>query len=280
MQIHTDVVYLCRIPREQIGAFALGYLALILGILLPVGLSNSYSNAASSLSNYYKVAVIDSKDKSEAVSDSPRKGLYDDFEGGTYNLSGGQKSPNGRWVDRYNGFGAIGVRTEIDGNNVLFEDPKPVTFPNATSAGLVVSTINFSNFVLELDMRTDKQLRQNTPAKTFETAWIIWRIADNFHAYYFILKTNGFEFGKKDNNCSCEQQVFLKTGHSPKVELGEWAHVKISSMGKHTTIWVDGVKVVDMDDRTYNKAQMSRGSIGLYNEDSLVAFDNIYIYRQ
>jgi Domain of Unknown Function (DUF1080) len=51
-------------------------------------------------------------------------------------------------------------------------------------------------------------------------------------------------------------------------------------MGKHTTIWVDGVKVVDMDDRTYNKAQMSRGLIGLYNENSLVAFDNIYIYRQ
>jgi Domain of Unknown Function (DUF1080) len=127
-------------------------------------------------------------------------------------------------------------------------------------------------------MRTDKQLRQNSPPNSWETAWVNWRIADNFHAYYFVLKTNGFEFGKKDNNCSCEQQVFLKTGPFPKVELGVWDHVKISSIGKHTIIWVDGTKVVDMDDPTYNEAQMSSGLIGLYNEDSSVAFDNVYVY--
>ncbi len=32
-----------------------------------------------------------------------------------------------------------------------------------------------------------------------------------------------------------------------------------------------------MDDPTYNEAQMSSGSIGLYNEDSVVAFDNVYV---
>lgn len=80
---------------------------------------------------------------------------------------------------------------------------------------------------------------------------------------------------------SCEQQVFLKTGSSPKLSLGTWDHIKISSIGKHTTIWVDGTKVVDMDDPSYSStADMSSGYIGLYNEDASSAFDKVTVTPQ
>ena len=110
----------------------------------------------------------------------------------------------------------------------------------------------FSDMTLELDMKTYKQLRQNSAPNSWESAWVMWRWTDLFHHYYFVLKTSGIEFGKKDTSCSCKQQVFLKTGPSPTLKIDTWNHVKISSIGKHTTIWLDGVKVVDMDDPSYS----------------------------
>jgi hypothetical protein len=89
------------------------------------------------------------------------------------------------------------------------------------------------------------------------------------------------EFGKKDTSCNCEQQVFLKTGTSPTLKIDTWNHVKISSIGKHTTIWLDGAKVVDMDDPSYSKtADMSGGYIGLYKEDASSAFDKVTVTPQ
>lgn len=209
---------------------------------------------------------------------------YDDFEAGTYTMGDNQKSPNGKWTTAYTGFGQVGVKEESGGNNILYEFPKTSTQSGETHSSLVLSTQKFSNSIIEFNMRTDKQLRQNSPPNTWETGWIMWRFADDFHHYYFVLKTNGIEFGKKDNNCNCEQQVFLNTGTSPKLVLNQWAHIKISSIGKHTTIWVNtgggDVKVVDMDDPSYNSAQMSGGVIGLYNEDASVAFDNVKITPQ
>ncbi len=71
----------------------------------------------------------------------PQLLLYDNFEGGTYTLSDGQTSPNGKWIDIYNGYGSAGVRDDGTGkNNVFFEAPKMSTSPNQTSASLVTST--------------------------------------------------------------------------------------------------------------------------------------------
>ena len=121
----------------------------------------------------------------------------------------------------------------------------------------------------------------NSAPNTWETAWVMWRWTDLFHHYYFTIKTNGIEFGKKDTSCSCEQQVFLKTGSTPTLSLGTWDHIKISSIGKHTTIWVDGIKVVDMDDPSYSStADMSGGYIGPYNEDASSAFDKVTVTPQ
>jgi len=185
-------------------------------------------------------------------------------------------SPNGKWLDKWNGYGQAGVKT-VSGNNVFYQIPKASTKSSETHSGLVVSKQKFSDITLDIDMKTYKQTRQNSPPNTWEAAWVMWRWADLYHHYYFVIKTNGIEFGKKDTSCNCEKQIFLKTGTSPKLKLGAWNHVKISSIGMHTTIWVGGVKVVDMNDPSYNSAKMSSGFIGLYTEDASVGFDNVYI---
>ena len=56
-------------------------------------------------------------------------------------------------------------------------------------------------------MKTNQQLRTGSPPKTWETGWIFWSYNDEAelplqrsnHHYYFLLHTNKFEFGKKDN---------------------------------------------------------------------------------
>ena len=177
--------------------------------------------------------------------------VYDDFQGGTYKLTDGQKSPNGKWLSKWNAAGEMGVKTE-NGNNVFYGFPKTATSPGQTFSSFALSTQKFSDMTLELDMKTYKQLRQNSAPNSWESAWVIWRWTDLFHHYYFVLKTSGIEFGKKDTSCNCEKQVFLKTSSSPILKLNTWDHVKISSIGKHTAIWLDGVKVVDMDDPSYS----------------------------
>jgi fibronectin type 3 domain-containing protein len=263
------------------------------GVTQPVGTSkaNSYYNTGLSPSTkyYYKVAAVDnsgnigarSSERSGTTSGSQNPNLYDDFEGGTYILSDGQKSPNGKWINRYNGFGQVGVKEESNGNNILYEFPQTSKQKGETHASLLLSTQKVSNGIIEFDMRTDKQLRINDPPNTWEAAWVMWRYGDDFHHYYFVLKTNGIEFGKKDTSCHCEEQVFLKTGSSPKLQMGTWTHVKISSIGAHTSIWLNGVLVVDMDDPSYSRtADMSSGFVGLYNEDAAVSFDNISLSPQ
>lgn len=202
--------------------------------------------------------------------------LYDNFQGSTYALQDGMTSPNGKWLDKWNGYGQAGVKT-VSGTNIFYQIPKSSTMSTETHSGLVLSKQKFSDITLDIDMKTYKQLRQNSPPNTWEAAWVMWRWVDLYHHYYFVIKTNGIEFGKKDTSCNCEEQVFLKTGTSPKLQIGAWDHIKISSIGKHTTIWVDGSKVVDMDDPSYNSAKMSSGFIGLYTEDASVGFDNVYI---
>ena len=268
--------------------------AVALGITLPLGTptANSYSSTGLNPSTiyYYKVAAVDNagnigalsteKSASTAGTTSGTGNVYDDFQGGTYKLTDGQKSPNGKWLSKWNAGGEMGVKSE-NSNNVFYGFPKTATSPGQSFSSFALSTRMFSDMTLELDMKTYKQLRQNSAPNSWESAWVIWRWTDLYHHYYFVLKTSGIEFGKKDTSCSCEQQVFLKTGPSPTLKINTWNHVKISSIGKHTTIWLDGVKVVDMDDPSYSStADMSGGYIGLYNEDASTAFDKVTVTPQ
>jgi hypothetical protein len=212
----------------------------------------------------------------------PMTNLYDDFDGtATYTLADGQTSPNGKWHDIYNGHGAAGTRYDWtgSGNKVFFMYPLRPTSPSQTSASLVVSTQSWSNFDMNINTKTVKQLRLNSPPNPWETAWIFFRYTDTFHYYAFLVKPNGIEFDKKDcNTCTdpVQGQQFLVTASSPTLNIGTWSNWKISAIGNHIIITIDGIKVIDYIDQTMSP-QLARGSIGMYNEDAYAQFDNVYV---
>jgi hypothetical protein len=45
----------------------------------------------------------------------------------------------------------------------------------------------------------------------------------------------------------------------------------------HIRVWINGVNIADFYNKIPNSPQMSYDAIELYNEDSYVKFDNIYI---
>ena len=209
--------------------------------------------------------------------------LYDDFENGTYNLQLGHRSPNERWDSIYTGFGSMGVAQDNSTGNYFFEEPQPPKSSNTTHSGLAITTKKFQDFDLTLDMMTVKQLRENN-SNPWETAWIVWHYTDSFHWYAFLLKTNGIQLEKKDNELKNDTaEIFLQTKPSTAFKLGTWYNVRILHENSHTStphiqIWIDGVKVVDyIDNKVQNSEKLSFGAIGLYTEDASVRFDNIYI---
>jgi hypothetical protein len=213
----------------------------------------------------------------------PTSNLYDNFEGtSTYALSSGQTSPDGKWVDVYNGYGSAGTQNDGtgSGNRVFYMYPKePPPPPDTTEASLVTSTQKWSNFDLSIDVKTVQQLRQNGPPHSWETAWVFFRYIDPHHHYYFLVKPTGIEFGKKDcDSCSSPDgdQKFLVTASSPTLKIGAWSNWKITAIGNHITIAVDGTKVIDYVDQTMS-SKLSTGAIGMYNEDAYAQFDNVYV---
>jgi hypothetical protein len=209
--------------------------------------------------------------------------LYDNFEGGKYTLSGGQTSPNGKWLDNFNGFGSAGVQDDGTGtNNVFFETPAVSTSTSQTHSTLVTSTQKWGNLELDIDVKTVHQLRQNSSPNPWEVAWIFFRQTDTFHYYAFLVKPNGIEFDKKDcNTCTdpVQGQQFLVTASSPTLKIGGWSHWKITAIGNHITISVDGNKVIDYVDQTMSQ-QLSSGAIAMYTEDANVNYDNVFVTPQ
>ena len=133
---------------------------------------------------------------------------------------------------------------------------------------------------MTLDMNTVKQLRQNSTPNPWETAWVLWHYTDDFHTYAFYLKPTGFQIEKKDNNNRNDSaQIYLLDGDTPKLKMGQWSKVRISMVGIHIRVWVNGANIADFYDKIPNSPRMSSGAMGLYNEDSSVRFDNVYITR-
>jgi hypothetical protein len=131
---------------------------------------------------------------------------------------------------------------------------------------------------MTLDMNTVKQLRHNSLPNSWETGWVSWHYTDDFHSYAFYLKPTGFQIEKKDNNNHDDSaEIYLQDGNTPILKLGQWAKVRISMVGTHIKVWINGTNIVDFYDKIPNSPQMSYGAMGLYNEDSSVRFDNVYV---
>ena len=214
--------------------------------------------------------------------------LYDDFEATPYTLTDNQTSPNGKWFNKYNGFGSSGAvtitsltTTDTTGNNntVFYEKPKTSANPNETHAALTLTTQTYEDVEMYLKVKTNQPLRQNSTPNPWEVAWIMWRYQDDWHHYYFIFKPNGIELGKKQNENQAEEQIFLYTANEPKLRIDEWNTWYIKMSGNHIEIWLDRAdgsmqRVVNYHD---NAPIVGPGNIGLYTEDAHVQFDDVYI---
>jgi hypothetical protein len=212
--------------------------------------------------------------------------LYDNFEDLPYTIRDNQTSPNGKWFNKYNGFGASGTvivapltTTATNNNTVFYEEPKSSTNPNETHAALTLTTQTYEDVEMQLRVKTNEQLRQNSTPNPWEVAWIMWRFQDDWHHYYFIFKPSGVELGKKQNENQAEEQIFLYTANEPQLKINEWNTWHIKMSGNHIEIWLkmaDGSwqSVVNYHDST---PIVGPGNIGLYTEDAYVQFDDVYI---
>jgi 3-keto-disaccharide hydrolase len=213
--------------------------------------------------------------------------LNDDFAGHA-RTTWADGSSHGGWVSVYNGYGTNSVK--LDGTNVLAQSPQASKSLGETHASLVRTSKTFSSFDLTLRLKTVKQLRTPAP-NPWETAWVLWHYSSDQSFYYLALKTNGWELAKVDaskkdplgpacvwpqySNCLYPgAQRYLVTQSSPAYPAGAWHTVRITQVGNVMNFWVDGAKLGSYTD---NERPYSGGSIGLYNEDATVHFDDVVV---
>jgi hypothetical protein len=86
-------------------------------------------------------ALSTEKSASTAGTTSGTGNVYDDFQGGTYKLTDGQKSPNGKWISKWNAGEEMGVKTD-NGNNVFYGFPNShITRSNVFKLCLIDSKV-------------------------------------------------------------------------------------------------------------------------------------------
>jgi hypothetical protein len=142
------------------------------------------------------------------------------------------------------------------------------TSPDETHSALLVGPRAWGDQTISLRTTTLDQLRTGSAPNTWEVGWVMFHFRDLANYYYFILKTNGYELGKKQGS---DAQIFLDTGDLPTLVLGKAHAVKVVVRGARIRVWVDAAKVVDFTD----PSPLPAGSVGLYEEDSRVSFDSV-----
>ena len=155
-------------------------------------------------------------------------------------------------------------------NNVFTLSSQIPTAPNETHSALVTSQRSWGDQTFSFTTTTLVQLRQGSAPNPWEVGWVMFRFRDLQDYYWFMLKTNGFELGKKQGS---DTQIFLVTGDSPKLVLGQKYRVQIQAVGANVKVFVNGALLVDYTD----PHPLLSGSVGLYEEDSLVRFESVAV---
>jgi len=146
------------------------------------------------------------------------------------------------------------------------------TSPSETHSALVLSQGSFGgDFSFGASVLTDQQLRVGSAPNPWETAWIVWDYTDNDHFYYFALKTNGWELGKRDPAYTGGQR-FLATGSDVSFLLKTWYDVSVTQSGGSMSVSVGGAPIVSFTD---TERPYTLGQIGIYTEDARVFLDNV-----
>jgi hypothetical protein len=230
--------------------------------------------------SWYPVTLLATNDPEPHP--EPGDGYYDDFVGPTYKLPNKSLSPNGRWYAWSSGStampGSQGVKA-ISSGNAFYQNNPSATSGTQSFSSLTLSTQSYSDFHLNLDVRTVAQTRLNTTPKVWETAWLFFHAAgsgqddfDRSHYYYFLVKTNGAQIGKYDG--ATQGQVILANKYypnGPRTVMGQWQNWDITVSGDHIVVKVNGVTTFDIN----NAASFTSGRIGLYSENSKVEFRNV-----
>lgn len=147
----------------------------------------------------------------------------------------------------------------------------PPTAPSETHSALVTSGSKLADPTISLTTNTLSQLRTGSAPNPWEVGWVFFRFRDLSHYYWFALKPNGFELGKKQGSLA---QEFLVTGSSPTLTIGTPSTIKIVVSGSLIRVWVNGASVLSYTD----PHPLSKpGSVGLYEEDSHVRFTSVSI---
>lgn len=166
-----------------------------------------------------------------------------------------------------------GSRSSLVGRDRMITiAPKPSTSPDETHAALVVSSDRFQgNVTFDGSTFIGEQLRTGSQANPWETAWLVWHYADNDHFYYFALKTNGWELGKRDPAYAGGQR-FLASGDDMRFTTGTWYRFHVAQHGATMTVAIDGKEIVTFTDR---EAAYTGGKLGIYSEDVRVRLDQV-----
>lgn len=143
------------------------------------------------------------------------------------------------------------------------------TAPGETHSALLTSPPLQGDLTFAYTATTLRQLRTGSTPNPWEVAWSMFRFRDLADYYWFILKPNGWELGKKQGS---DRQIFLVTGSSPTLSVGQPNRIRIAASGARIRISVDGAPVVDFVDPSPLPAG---GSVGLYEEDSSVRFQDL-----
>ena len=161
-----------------------------------------------------------------------------------------------------------GAAAAFDRTGVTLWSPAS-TSADRTSSTLVTSKKTWRDQRVSLNMTTEAQLRTGSAPNPWEVGWLMFRFRDRANYYWFTLKTNGFELGKKQGS---DKQIFLVLGDFPNTTVGATRRVEIRTQGARIQVWVDGARIVDYVDPN---PLLAAGSIGLYEEDSRVRFDSL-----
>lgn len=218
---------------------------------------------------------------------------YDNFNGPLYTLtSDGALTPNGLWKTGYVSEGY--VKTVQDSTNAA--NQYLVTSPklDVLRASRLDTTTTWPEIHGSVRARLDAQLQ---PPLGWYTLWPLIAFVDVTTGYYFNLKTNGWELGKKDNDHppAEELQEFLATGSSPNAVIGQWYTIEWwvvkdpASTNLRIRVDVNGMTVVDMVDNQPWQRNGTTGTgtssfflnapkgVSLYNEGSQVSWDDVFI---
>ena len=155
------------------------------------------------------------------------------------------------------------------GSSVTLSSTPPTT-ANETHSSLITTKRTWLNSTISVGVTTQQQLRLGTAPNPWEVGWLMFRFQDLANYYWFMLKTNGFELGKKQGS---DQQIFLVTGDLPAAAVGQTRRIQVVAQGPRIQVFVDGSRVVDYVD----PQPLGSGSVGLYEEDSQARFDSLSI---